>query len=87
MSDRHSPSAPLYVRTPEAARLLGLSARTLEKYRCVGGGPVFRKLRGSVAYAVSDLEAWADKSACRSTSDPRYGEARDGGPSSPPPRR
>lgn len=65
-----------YVRTHEAARLLSLSARTLEKYRCHGTGPVFRKLGGRVVYAIDDLEAWANQSACRSTSDPRYDAAR-----------
>ncbi|MEO7691994.1 MAG: DNA-binding protein, partial [Sphingomonas sp.] len=33
-----------YMRTPDAALLLGLSARTLEKHRCYGTGPVFHKL-------------------------------------------
>jgi predicted DNA-binding transcriptional regulator AlpA len=69
-------TAARYIRTHEAARMLGLSARTLEKYRCHGTGPVFRKLGGRVVYAVDDLEAWADQSACRSTSDPRYDAAR-----------
>lgn len=69
-------TAARFVKTIEAARLLGLSARTLEKYRCYGNGPVFRKLGGRVVYALSDLEAWADHSACRSTSDPRYDTAR-----------
>ena len=64
--------AAQYLSTPEAARLLGISARTLEKYRGRGGGPVFRKLGGRVVYAMCDLEAWADHAACRSTSDPRY---------------
>jgi len=68
-----------FVRTPEAARLLSLSARTLEKYRCHGTGPVFRKLGGRVVYALDDLEAWADQSACRSTSDSRYEAARFAG--------
>ncbi|HLN23922.1 MAG TPA: helix-turn-helix domain-containing protein [Patescibacteria group bacterium] len=68
--------ATRYVRTHEAARMLGLSARTLEKYRCHGTGPVFRKLGGRVVYAVDDLETWAEQSACTSTSDPRYGSAR-----------
>ncbi len=68
-----------YVRTHEAARLLGISARTLEKYRCHGTGPTFRKLGGRVVYAVDDLEAWADNAACSSTSDPRYVEARAAG--------
>ncbi len=72
-------SPPRYVRTHEAARILGISPRTLEKYRCHGSGPTFRKLGGRVVYAVDDLEAWADQAACSSTSDPRYVEARAAG--------
>ena len=68
MPDRAAQLATRYVRTHEAARLLGLSPRTLEKYRCHGSGPTFRKLGGRVVYAVDDLDAWADKSACSSTS-------------------
>jgi hypothetical protein len=59
--------------------VLGISPRTLEKYRCHGNGPTFRKLGGRVVYAIDDLEAWADQAACRSTSDPRYMEARAAG--------
>jgi predicted DNA-binding transcriptional regulator AlpA len=76
MSARLAELAARFLRTHEAARLLGLSPRTLEKYRCHGSGPTFRKLGGRVVYAIDDLEAWADQSACRSTSDPRYVEAR-----------
>lgn len=79
MHDRLAKIAARYVKTHEAARLLGLSARTLEKYRCHGSGPTFRKLGGRVVYAIDDLEAWADQAACRSTSDPRYVEARAAG--------
>ncbi|HVZ06606.1 helix-turn-helix transcriptional regulator [Rhodopila sp.] len=79
MPDQTAQAAIRYVRTHEAARLLGLSARTLEKYRCHGSGPTFRKLGGRVVYAVDDLNAWADRSACSSTSDPRYVEARAAG--------
>ncbi|MDR3514002.1 MAG: helix-turn-helix domain-containing protein [Caulobacteraceae bacterium] len=79
MTDRNAQGSTRYVRTPEAARLLDLSPRTLEKYRCLGAGPVFRKLGGRVVYAIADLEAWAEQAACRSTSDPRYAEARANG--------
>ncbi|MCA1396959.1 helix-turn-helix domain-containing protein [Bradyrhizobium sp. BRP56] len=79
MLDRPAQLTTRYVRTPEAARLLGISPRTLEKYRCHGNGPTFRKLGGRVVYAIGDLEAWADQAACRSTSDPRYVEARAAG--------
>ncbi|KUM24447.1 hypothetical protein AU467_30085 [Mesorhizobium loti] len=79
MRDRLAEIAARYLRTHEAARLLGISPRTLEKYRCHGSGPTFRKLGGRVVYAIDDLEAWADQAACRSTSDPRYDEARAAG--------
>lgn len=66
-------TGPRYLRTPDAAKLLGLSPRTLEKHRCYGTGPVFRRLGGRVVYALDDLEAWADLGTRRSTSDPGVG--------------
>jgi predicted DNA-binding transcriptional regulator AlpA len=65
-----------YLRTPEAGRHLGLSGRTLEKHRTYGTGPRYRKIGGRVVYALSDLEAWADKGAQISTTDPDGGRVR-----------
>lgn len=62
---------PRFLRTPEAARFLGLSGRTLEKHRTYGTGPSYRKLGGRVVYGIDDLQAWADRGAVTSTSDPR----------------
>jgi predicted DNA-binding transcriptional regulator AlpA len=62
---------PRYLRTPEAARFLGLSGRTLEKHRTYGTGPAYRKLGGRVVYSIDDLQAWANRGAVTSTSDPR----------------
>jgi hypothetical protein len=39
-----------YLRTPEAARFVGLSIRTLEKHRIYGTGPRYSKLGGRVVY-------------------------------------
>ncbi|MGY4345995.1 hypothetical protein ACVWXM_002462 [Bradyrhizobium sp. GM7.3] len=68
---------PVYLRaswrTPEAARYLGLSGRTLEKHRTYGTGPTYRKIGGRVVYALDDLKAWADLGAKTSTSDPGKG--------------
>ena len=64
---------PRFLRTPEAARFLGLSGRTLEKHRTYGTGPKYRKIGGRVAYALDDLQAWADIGAKKSTSDPGAG--------------
>jgi predicted DNA-binding transcriptional regulator AlpA len=62
---------PRFLRTPEAARFLSLSGRTLEKHRTYGTGPAYRKLGGRVVYAIDDLQAWADRGVVTSTSDPR----------------
>jgi predicted DNA-binding transcriptional regulator AlpA len=70
------PSAGLplrYLRTPEAARFLSLSGRTLEKHRTYGTGPAYRKIGGRVVYAVDDLKAWADRGIKTSTKDPGPG--------------
>lgn len=60
---------PRYLRTPEAARFLGLSGRTLEKHRTYGTGPRYAKIGGRVVYAVCDLQAWVNRGNKRSTSD------------------
>jgi predicted DNA-binding transcriptional regulator AlpA len=59
-----------FLRTPEAARYLGLSGRTLEKHRTYGTEPTYRKIGGRVVYALDDLKAWADLGAKTSTSEP-----------------
>lgn len=61
---------PRYLRTPEAARFLGLSGRTLEKHRTYGTGPTYSKIGGRVIYAVGDLQAWAGRGVRRATDDP-----------------
>ena len=62
-----------YLRTPEAARFLGLSGRTLEKHRTYGTGPRYSKLGGRVVYRMADLQDWADLGSKASTSDPGRG--------------
>lgn len=73
MPDSLSGLPPRFLRTPEAARFLGLSGRTLEKHRTYGTGPKYRKIGGRVVYALDDLKAWADVGAKTSTSDPGVG--------------
>lgn len=67
MRDPESILPPRLLRTEEAARWLGLSGRTLEKHRCCGTGPSYRKLGGRVVYLIDDLRAWVDKGERRST--------------------
>ena len=64
---------PRFMRTPDAANYLGLSARTLEKHRCFGTGPVYLKLGGRIVYAITELDNWAELGTRRSTSDPGHG--------------
>jgi len=71
MSANAAQLPPRYLRTPEAARFLSLSGRTLEKHRTYGTGPAYRKLGGRVVYSIEDLQAWADRGTVTSTSDPR----------------
>ncbi len=67
---------PRLLRTPEAAQLVGLSNRTMEKHRIYGTGPKYRKLGGRVVYSVEDLTAWTERGVRTSTSDPGVGEVR-----------
>jgi predicted DNA-binding transcriptional regulator AlpA len=71
MTPNPSTLPPRFLRTKEAAHFLGLSGRTLEKHRTYGTGPSYRKLGGRVVYAVDDLQAWTERGAVTSTSDPR----------------
>lgn len=66
---------PPYLTTPQAAALLGLSPRTLERYRVSGEGPPFRKLGRRVRYTRSDIDDWAESCRRRSTSDDGSGFA------------
>ena len=56
--------------TARAADHLGLSARTLEKWRTTGGGPLFVKLGRRVAYRIADLDSWVAAQVRSSTSTP-----------------
>ncbi len=73
MSLQSAPLPPRFLRTPEAARFLGLSGRTLEKHRTYGTGPRYSKLGGRVVYRLEDLQTWADRGSKASTSDPGVG--------------
>lgn len=64
-------ASPFYSNS-EAAAYLHLSPRTLEKMRVIGGGPPFRKFGRRVFYTLPDLEEWAGRRQCDSTSDPAW---------------
>lgn len=68
------PTSPqkTYLNSQEAADLLRLSIRTLERMRVEGTGPKFLKAgqgtRSRVLYRPADIEAWLDANAFHSTS-------------------
>jgi excisionase family DNA binding protein len=45
----------------EAADYLRTGVRTLERWRRVGGGPVFVKIGRRVGYRLADLESWVSQ--------------------------
>jgi excisionase family DNA binding protein len=55
------------LNTQQAAEYLGLSRKTLENWRHVGGGPNYRKLGGAVRYSTEDLNAYIDSAIRRNT--------------------
>lgn len=78
-----TPSDPSFVpallNTPEAARYLCLSERTLESYRHKGGGPPFIKIGGGskqarVRYSKSAMDEWI-ASKTQSTDEPETAES------------
>ena len=59
-----------FLSTDQAAHYVGLSRRTLEKMRTVGGGPRFRKHGRYVRYHIDDLDEWSAERLKTSTSEP-----------------
>ena len=58
-----------FLDTQQAARFLGLSAKTLARYRVTGDGPVFHRFGNRIRYRREDLEAWAETRRRASTFD------------------
>ena len=53
----------------QAAEIIRLSERTLERHRLTGTRPKFVRLGRRVFYRHSDLEAWVAGCTCSSTSE------------------
>lgn len=61
---------PALVNEHEAARLLGLSVKTLRRWRWAGRGPAYRKIGSAVRYHPDeDLAAFVEAARRTSTSD------------------
>jgi excisionase family DNA binding protein len=54
----------------QAAEALGVSVRTLQRWRVEGRGPHYRKLGKLVAYAEQDLAEFLEECRRHSTSEP-----------------
>jgi predicted DNA-binding transcriptional regulator AlpA len=53
----------------QCAEALALSERTLERLRVSGTGPKFLRIRHSVRYRPTDVEAWLASRTVNSTSE------------------
>ena len=60
---------PSFLTEHEAAELLRISPRTLQRWRLTGDGPVFVRAGRRVLYQPTELEAFLEVSKARSTSE------------------
>jgi hypothetical protein len=54
--------AKRFVNDAEIEATFGISRRTLQNWRVLGRGPIYRKFGSSVRYNLADLEAWIENS-------------------------
>jgi hypothetical protein len=71
--DRQGIDGPAFMNQQATADFLGLSERTLERFRLDGRGPAFLKFGRRVMYAREDVLAWADRHRRTSTADHSVG--------------
>jgi len=59
----------------QAARLLGLSKKTLQKFRLTGEGPRYIRVSARcIRYRIVDLRVWQESKLVSSTSEPCPGD-------------
>lgn len=58
-----------YLTQDEAAKVLRLSNRTLERYRILGTGPRFIRAGRRILYRSTDLTAWTEENTFSSVSE------------------
>lgn len=75
--DMRDPDPDTLLTSREAADILRLSERTMERHRTVGSGPRFVRLGRTVRYRRRDLIDHLDRHAHRSTSEPGATSAAD----------
>lgn len=67
----HGPEVVRHLTQKDLARRWGCSARTLERWRVAGQGPLFLKLNGRVLYRLEDVEAYEVERLHESTTTAR----------------
>jgi predicted DNA-binding transcriptional regulator AlpA len=75
-----TPPPPGYLWTPEAARRIGLSVKTLWNYRHLGKGPAATPIGRKLAYKITELDAWFK---AETGADPDPDRARESRPAEP----
>jgi len=54
------PDANVFLRAPDAAKMLGVSEWTLQNWRTTGAGPPFVRIgERRIGYRRTDIDAWA----------------------------
>lgn len=74
-------SAVIQYSEAQAARLLGLAKKTLQKYRLTGEGPRYVRVSARcIRYRLIDLRTWQESKLVSSTSEPCPGDVSDSTP-------
>jgi hypothetical protein len=68
----HAPLTIIHLNQNLVGQRLGVSVRTLERWRWLGMGPRFMKVGGRVRYRIADIEAFEQSRLCTSTADQHY---------------
>ena len=71
-----------FLSTRKAAAVLGLSPRTLDRYRETGDGPAYHRFGARIVYRRDDLAAWAAKRRVPGADEPPP-DGGGGGPGAP----
>lgn len=70
---------PLVVSEKQAAAMVGLGMRTLQKKRLDGTGPAFVQLtERRIGYLVSEIQSWLSGRSVRSTAEATVRAQREG---------
>lgn len=62
---------PQQLKVQEVAAVTGLSLSLLNKLRCEGGGPKFKKFGKNVRYDLKDVAEWLDRKSFSTVAESR----------------